>query len=388
MKIAIYGGSFNPPHLGHIEAARTVYGELSPDIFLIVPDNVPPHKDLEEGSPCAAERMELCKLAFGGLPAVVISDIELKRDGKSYTADTISALREEYKEDELCLVMGTDMFLSLESWYRFEYLLENCTITVLAREDEDARQLEAHANALQARYGANTLILPHAPLPMSSSEIRGKLRLRMGAEQLAPGVYKRIIQKGYYDALPELAWLREQVYERIEERRIAHVVGCESEAVLLAMHWGESPETAATAAILHDITKKLNTQEQLKLCEKYGIICDNADMYATKLLHAKTGAELARDEFGVSDAIYQAIRWHTTGRPDMSVLEKIIYIADYIEPTRDFPGIERLRKLAYEDLNMTMIIGMKMSLDDILSRGIEPHTDTIDAYNWYCAQAD
>lgn len=96
----------------------------------------------------------------------------------------------------------------------------------------------------------------------------------------------------------------------------------------------------------------------MNLCRKYAIICDTAETENPKLLHAKTGAALARDLFGVSDEIYEAIRWHTTGKPDMRTLEKIIYLADYIEPTRDFPGLDRLRELAYEDLDKAMALGL------------------------------
>ena len=126
---------------------------------------------------------------------------------------------------------------------------------------------------------------------------------------------------------------------------------CWQEAVQLARRWGENPESAAVAGILHDITKILSYDEQLILCEKYGIILDNAEKENPKLLHAITGAAKARDLFGVSEEIYEAIRWHTTGKPDMTTLEKIIYLADYIEPTRDFEGMDRLRALAYEDLS-------------------------------------
>ena len=383
MKIAIYGGSFNPPHLGHIEAAKTVSEELEPDVLLIIPDNIPPHKEMADGSPDNGARLELCKLAFGQIPGAVISDMELKREGKSYTADTVKQLREQYPEDELFLTVGTDMLLSFEEWYRFDYLLENCTLAVLARNDGDSDKLREYARHLENEYLARVVILSHEPLPMSSSDIRGRLRLRMGADMLDDEVYSCIVKNGYYDALPELTWLRDRVIEYLSPDRIAHTAGCESEAVMLAKQWGEDPETAATAGILHDITKKLNYNEQLILCEKYGIILDNAERDNPKLLHARTGAALARELFGISDDIYEAIRWHTTGKPDMTLLEKIIYLADYIEPTRDFPGVEELRRLAYRDINAAMALGLEMSLEDIRSRNIEPYKDTVEAYLWY-----
>lgn len=120
----------------------------------------------------------------------------------------------------------------------------------------------------------------------------------------------------------------------------------------------------------------------MRLCEKYGIITDNDEKANYKLLHAKTGAACARERFGVGDEVYNAIWWHTTGHPDMTLLEKILYLADYIEPTRDFPGVDTLRKLAYEDLDAAIIKGLEMSLDDISQNGGKPHENTSSALDW------
>ena len=385
MRIAIYGGSFNPPHLGHMEAARTVAAELAPDKLLIIPDNIPPHKEVEPGCPTAEERLELCRLAFRDVPGAEVSDMEIRRQGKSYTAHTVQGLRKQYPEDELCLVVGSDMFLSFEEWYEFRYLLGECTLAVISREEDDLDALRAHRDHLAEAYSANVRLLSHAPLPMNSSEIRVWLRLRLGSDLLDGAVYAEIIKHRWYEAMPELCWLREAVKPYLTPKRVAHVAGCESEAVKLAMHYGEDAESAAEAGILHDITKKLTREEQLILCDKYGIICDKDQLANEKLLHAITGAALARAEFGVSDAVYSAIRWHTTGKPDMTLLEKIIYMADYIEPTRDFPGVEKLRALAYKDLDAAMALGLEMSLEDIRAHGVQPHRDTADAWQWYTA---
>ncbi len=383
MRIAIYGGSFNPPHLGHAEAARAAVTALKPDRFLIVPTNIPPHKELEENSPGPEARLELCRLAFREIPDVEVSDLEIRREGKSYTADTVDILRGEFPGAELCLVMGTDMFLSFRSWYRWQYLLESCTLAVLSREEDDRRELETFKAALEAEHGARVLLIPHTPLPMSSSEIREKLRLGLGADCLSPEVYGCVIRCGFYGAKPDLSWLRRMTAPYLSADRVAHVAGVESTAVRLAAHWGEDPDRAAVAGILHDITKALKREKQLKLCEKYGIMLDNAERENPALLHARTGAELARELFGVSDAVYDAIRWHTTGKPDMTVLEKIIYLADYTEPTRNFSGVEELRALCLEDLDRAMALGLKMSIEDLRERGKPIFHDTMDAYNWY-----
>ena len=245
-------------------------------------------------------------------------------------------------------------------------------MAVLPRAEGDIAAIRAEAARMEREYGAVIYVLDAAPLPMSSSDMRALLTERRGAEELDGEVYARIIQKRDYGAKPELAWLRERSYKFLKPSRVPHVAGCEREAVKLAARWGEDAGDAAEAGILHDITKKLSMPEQLQLAEKYGIVFDALERENIKLTHAITGAALSRELFGVTDRVYDAIRWHTTGRPDMTLLEKIIYLADYVEPTRDFPGVEPLRALCYEDIDAAMALGLKMSLDELAAAGISP----------------
>lgn len=386
MKIAIYGGTFNPPHRGHVESLQAVYEQAKPDRVLVIPASIPPHKELAAGSPDAEERLELTRLAFKELPYAEVTDMELTRTGKSYTSDTVAELLRKYPDAELMLAMGTDMFLSFETWHEYRYLIDNVTMLVFARREGEDEKIFKYGEYLESEYGAKIKYIMHDPLPISSSEIRRLLPRRLGRELLPGVVFARIVKNGDYAAKPDFPWLREQSYAYLSPKRIPHVQGCEWEAVRLAKRWGESEEDAAEAGILHDITKKLVLSEQLILSEKYGIINDTYETANVKLLHAKTGAALARDLFNISDRVYSAIRWHTTGKPDMTLLEKIIYMADYIEPNRDFPGVDKLRKLAYEDLDAAMVLGLKMSLEDIRSYGAEPYEVTVSAYEWYKAK--
>lgn len=386
MKIAIYGGTFNPPHRGHVESLQAVYKQAKPDRVLVIPASIPPHKELAAGSPDAEKRLELTRLAFKELPYAEVTDMELTRTGKSYTSDTVAELLSKYPDAELMLAMGTDMFLSFETWHEYRYLIDNVTMLVFARREGEDEKIFKYGEYLESKYGAKINYIMHDPLPISSSEIRRLLPRRLGRELLPGAVFARIVKNGDYAAKPDFPWLREQSYAYLSPKRIPHVQGCEWEAVRLAKRWGESEEDAAEAGILHDITKKLVLSEQLILSEKYGIINDTYETANVKLLHAKTGAALARDLFNISDRVYSAIRWHTTGKPDMTLLEKIIYMADYIEPNRDFPGVDKLRKLAYEDLDAAMVLGLKMSLEDIRSYGAEPYEVTVSAYEWYKAK--
>ena len=122
--------------------------------------------------------------------------------------------------------------------------------------------------------------------------------------------------------------------------------------------------------------------EQLALCKKYHIPLDELEQKALKLLHSKTGAAIARDVFAVDDEVYNAILYHTTGKPDMTLLEKIIYLADYIEPTRDFPGVEALRRTVYEDLDRGLLMGLTMTIDEMEEMGNPVHYMTRDARDY------
>ena len=243
--------------------------------------------------------------------------------------------------------------------------------------------MEDAAKSLKARYGATVELLPLKPRPVSSTQVRRALRFRGGAGQLSARVYGYIVKHRLYGVKVNFDWLRARGYAMLKPSRVAHVQGCEEEAVRLAQRWRADPDKAAEAAILHDCTKKEALPEQLQLCEKYGIIPDGIERENGKLLHAPTGAAVAEREFGMSPDVVSAIRWHTTGRQDMTLLEKIMYMADYIEPNRDFEGVDALRKLAYEDLDRALLLGFQMSLDEVRSRGEEPHRCTVEAEQWY-----
>ena len=390
MKIGIYGGTFNPPHLGHLTAARAVFELLNLDQLLLVPAGMPPHKELPAGSPTPEQRLEMTRLAgeqLGLGDRVRTLDIEVYRQGKSFTADTLSQLKAQHPEDELWLLMGTDMFLTLQAWHEPEKILSLAGIAAFGRTEEDTEELfSAQREYLYQTYPQARLFTLTIPgvIDVSSTELREKLAKGEGASLLAPAVYGYILREGLYNTNADLkhlpiSRLRPVALSYLKHRRIPHVLGTEQEAIRLAERYGADVEKARRAALLHDCTKKLDMEEQLALCRRYGIQLDGLEQKALKLLHSKTGAAIARDVFGVDDEIYSAIWYHTTGHAGMTKLEKIIYLADYIEPSRDFPGVDKLRKVCYEDLDRGLLMGLEMTIEEMTSMGNPVHHATIEA---------
>ena len=385
MNIGIYGGTFDPPHRGHMEAARAAIAVLGLDKLIFMPAKQPPHKPLSVESAAPEQRLAMTELMADGLllPDVVeVSDLELSREGKSYTVDTLRILRKQYPEDRLWLLMGTDMFLSLQTWKEAETIMKLAGIAAFARTESDSGEmLEIQGNWLSETYGAKVCIVQ---LPQIREISSTQARAQKSGEGLWPPVWGYILREGLYGVERPLkglsdADLRAVSYSMIRAKRIAHVQGCEEEAVRLARHWGADEEHARRAAILHDCTKYLNLEQQLALCTRYGIEPDDMERTAAKLLHSKTGAALAKHVFEEPEQVCQAICWHTTGKPDMTLLEKILYIADYMEPTRDFDGVERLRDLAYTDLDAAVLLGTEMTVEEMQGYQSPVHPNTLAA---------
>ncbi len=393
MKVGVYGGTFNPPHLGHTGAAAAACAILGLDKLLFVPANLPPHKQLSEDAASTACRMEMLSIAVDGLrlgEQAEVSALELERPGKSYTVDTISAIREKYPEAEIYLLMGSDMFLTVQNWYRAGEILAECKIVGFARsEDDSAQKLKAHAEYLQRTFGAGSSViaLPNI-VDVSSTRLRAMLAAGEDTSAyLAAPVYGYILRKGLYGTNADLKHLpdsdlRAVSHSMVKAKRIPHIRGTEETAVLLAHRWGVDPDKARRAAILHDCTKYLTLDEQLKLCEEYGIVLDNLERETLKLLHSKTGAAIAKHVFGEPDDVVGAIYYHTTGRPEMTALEKVLYLADYMEPTRHFDGVEKLRRLAELDLDRAVAEGLAMTIEEMNDRTLPVHPATQEALNW------
>ena len=390
MKIGIYGGTFNPPHLGHMAAAKAAVAALGLDKLLLIPAAIPPHKALPSDTPAPEHRLAMVEKWADGMGAgAEVSALELEREGKSYTSDTLRAIRQTYPDAELWLLMGTDMFLTLHLWHEPEVILSLAGICAFGRTEQDGEALFApQREQLQKTFDAKitTITLPGL-VDISSTRLREQLENGGGGQYMLPSVYGYILMHRLYGTKADLKnldlnQLRACSYSMMRAKRIPHVMGVEEEAVKLAQRWGADPELARRAGILHDCTKYYELPEQLDICEEYGVRLDALEQKAVKLLHSKTGACIARGVFGQPDAVYDAIFWHTTGKADMTTLEKVLYIADYMEPNRDFDGVERLRHLAYTDLDKAMLLGVEMTIQEMQQRQVPIHTNTLQARDW------
>lgn len=392
MKIGIYGGSFNPPHLGHLAAAKAAMAALELDRLVFIPAGVPPHKDLAPGSPDRAQRLEMTRIAADQLlmPASTeVWDTELHREGKSYTADTLEEAAARWPGDELWLLMGTDMFLTLHLWAEPEKILALAGVCAFGRTEADGEEMFApQREFLNRKFHAKiaTISIPGL-VDISSTRLRELLAQGKGREFLPEAVYGYILREKLYGTRADMKGLsledlRCVSYSMVYAKRLAHIRGCEEEAARLARRWGADEEWMRRAAILHDCTKYFTEQQHLEICERYGIALSPLERATDKLLHAKSGAALAKYIFGF-DGIYDAIFYHTTARAGMSLEEKILYVADYMEPCRAFPEVGELRRLAYTDLDGAVGMGASLSVQEMVQRNKELHHDTKAAYECY-----
>lgn len=200
MRLGVYGGTFSPVHFGHVRAARAFIRELALDKLLIVPASVPPHKSAEGILP-ADERLKLSRRAFGGISFAKVSDIEVTREGKSYTFDTLSALRAE-GYDDLYLLCGTDMMMTFDTWYRFEDIFSLATVALAQRyvlSADEKRKIDEKIAYYKERYGARIIELKVKPTEISSTELREMIARGEDVSGLIPAKeYAYIKKKGLY----------------------------------------------------------------------------------------------------------------------------------------------------------------------------------------------
>lgn len=320
-RIGVLGGSFDPLHYGHLILAEQIRQEADLDKVILIPAYVNPFK--EEVPPAdGAHRLEMLRLAAGDHPFFGISDIELKREGPSYTYDTLAELKaKEYPDDELFFIMGTDSFYQLEHWFKAKELIENFGFLIGMRKGYDEEELKQTIARLQQTLPLRAEYIRIPELEISSTDIKQRIRDGKSVRFLLPDPVISYIRENelYLDMIGKV-----REYARTHEKtsRFVHTCGVVKMAKDLAQRWGADVEKAEIAAWFHDVCRP-----------------------AGNLQHGPAAAKLLTKLYGVEDEeILNAIRFHTTGRPGMSLLEKVLKVADQLEEGRDYPGVEAMRE--------------------------------------------
>ncbi|HEX3012237.1 MAG TPA: bis(5'-nucleosyl)-tetraphosphatase (symmetrical) YqeK [Syntrophomonadaceae bacterium] len=180
---------------------------------------------------------------------------------------------------------------------------------------------------------------------------------------------------------------REIIFKRLSKSRYQHSLEVAKMARQMSEQFGEDSQRASLTGLLHDYAKGIAGNDLIKLAEEHNLITDEVDRQVPDLLHAPVGAFLLEHDLGISDVcILQAVRCHTVGCINMTRLDKIIYLADMIEPGRDYPGLERLRCLAVRDLDAAMLFGLETTIKYCIDCGRILHPMTIAVRNWFLSQ--
>lgn len=386
-KMGLFGGTFDPIHQGHIDMALQLAEQLRLDCVLLMPTFVPPHKIKESMAP-APQRLEMCRLAAEQYPVLQVSDLELQRGGASFTVDTLTALAGIYPDAEWYLITGADMFTTLRTWHRFEDIARTAVLCTVPRDGTDDVAVRTYAAALEAD-GVRCYVAEHPVAAVSSTQVRDCLAAGESIDGLVPQAVQEYILE--YNLYSSAKWMdtrtRDQQFteiirSRLSDYRFQHSLNVAQEAARLARRYGADADKAYTAGLVHDIMKDTDADAQRKILEDYNVALDEVERTSPMLWHARTGEVFLRNVLHLEDEeILQAVRYHTTGRAGMSLLEKVLFVADFTSADRHYPDVDVMRCYADESLVAAIRYGVEYTVQDLTNRGKIVHPDTLALYN-------
>lgn len=384
MRIGILGGTFNPIHRAHMQMARIALESMALDRVLLMVAADPPHKRVA-GAVDGAHRFRMAELAAASFSNIAACDMELKRAGRSYTFDTLTGLKQLYPGAELFWIVGSDMLLDLPNWHRADELLRLAGIIALPRQGE-CKNDAAAAQALRQRFGARVALLDQTVDRISSTEIRERVFHALPVQSLAePAVERYFYEEGLY--LPDAVnALRAQMQRALSPKRYRHVLGAVRQAAALTQRYLEEAapqeradlfERARLAALLHDCAKQMDEQ-------RLAVLAGDDTPSAEPVWHAFAGAVVAKMTYGVRDeAVLRAIRLHTTGEANMTLLERIVYLADLTEPERNYPGAEDYRAHLGPDSGAAMRFALAGTIRRLGAQGAPVHPASLRAERYF-----
>lgn len=388
-KIGILGGTFNPIHNGHLALATAAMEQYNLEEVWLMPSKLPPHKS--HFSMLSEEhRLTLTALASKTNKKFRVSDFELQRDGLTYTADTLELLTKKHPDTRFYFIVGGDSLIKFKSWRRPERILELCTLLGAGRAGYEEEQVVTAAQALRKQFPQaeiGTVVLPDHPI--SSNEIR-KAFYTGAAErvkQYLPEAVWAYLQEHQLFSKTTFAELDAEMAQTLPRKRYLHSVAVAHLAAAYAASLGYDPERALIAGILHDCAKAYSDEQLVADCDKFSISVTEVERRNGFLLHGKLGAFYARMKYYITDEeILSAISYHTTGRPGMTDLEKIVFLADYLEPFRTQPtepDLNEIRRTAFCDIDKAVYLALKNTLRYLASTGQETDMTTAETFEEY-----
>lgn len=399
-KIGIMGGTFNPIHNAHLMMAQAAYEQYGLDEVWFMPSKNPPHKD-RDTIVSEDHRSRMVKAAIDGIPYFKFSGMELKRDGVTYTCDTVKAVHKDDPANELYFIMGGDSLENFDKWYHPEKILKYCTVLAVPRDTLSVEQTEALCRKQGKRFHGKILPVSMEHIGISSEQIRRRIQNKESALAFCPEAVVTYIELhglyGYKTMKREQKGVDKTLLRclasTLRPKRYLHTLGVAHIATSMAFCHCPDPDRdgrrAELAGLLHDCAKYYTGEEMLALCDEYGIELTDTERRNTALIHGKLGAYLAAERYGIGDEeICSAISFHTTGKPDMTTLEKILYIADYIEPGRrmdchPYP-LDEIRRESFRDLDCALRMVLANTVEYLRSDPAKEIDElTMETYDYY-----
>ncbi len=394
-RIGIMGGTFNPVHNVHLIMAEEARRQFQLKKVLFMPSKNPPHKK-KRSIASDEHRKRMIQHAIQDNPAFVFSDLELEREGTTYTKDTLAALKQLYPNDKFYFIVGGDSLASMEKWYEPAYIFKNCRVLAANRDETDGGQIRKLKLLYEKKYGAKIAEIQMPPISISSEMIRNKLAEHSFISGYVPACVERYIRAnqlyGCMDPLflhlPSEREVIRYLAANLKPKRFLHTLGVAATAANLAAIHHANPKEAYLAGLLHDCAKYLTGEEELELCEQEQIPLSDVERKNTVLIHGKLGAHFARTRYGVeNEEILSAIRFHTTGRPGMGLLEKIIYLADYMEPGRKMEcqpyTLTEIRKMCYIEIDEALRMVLESCICYLQQTQAPIDPLTMETYQYY-----
>ncbi len=350
MKILIYGGTFDPVHSGHLKLLSCAVKEIKPDLCYVFVAYNSPYKEFSK-TPYKL-RKEMAKQVFAPVSKnIIFDDFEYKKRRKVYTFETVKYIKQKYPKAEIFILVGTDCAASLNAWKNAEYNFKNATFVIGYRRGFKQIQPKFKAHILKG-------VFPE----MASSALRLQILLNGKTPKIMPNKAAEIINKNLLYGLNLHTWLK----EHLKAARYNHVLAVAKEAAILAAKYDQDIYGAALAGILHDSGKALTKSEMVTYAKKHKLKIENFKelaKFAPALLHADISAHLAKTQFKVEDKnILQAISRHTLGAKDMTVLDKILMIADMCAKGRRPQDIKAIKTALKKSLQDGLLAAEKVKI--------------------------